>query len=87
MAYLRDFEKTLGEPATYDYPNYIAPFSVANEVWGEENFGRLLEIKSKYDPQCLFNRGRVFATTACVDKGLATTWVDKSVGGFIDIDA
>ncbi|KKY37727.1 putative fad binding domain-containing protein [Diaporthe ampelina] len=83
MAYLRDFEKGLGEPATYDYPNYIAPFSVASEVWGEDNFGRLLEIKSKYDPLCLFNRGRVFATAACVDKGLATTWVDKSVGGFI----
>ncbi|POS78752.1 FAD binding domain-containing protein [Diaporthe helianthi] len=83
MAYLRSFQEASGDPAVYDYPNYIAPFSVASEVWGEDNFARLLEIKAKYDPECLFNRGRVFATPACVQKGLATTWVDKSVGGFV----
>jgi hypothetical protein len=83
MAYLREFERAQGEPAIYDYPNYLAPFSIASEVWGEDNFVRLLDIKTKYDPQCLFNRGRVFATNACVEKGLATTWVSKSLGGFI----
>lgn len=53
--------------------NRSAPYSKASEVWGEDNFNRLLEIKTKYDPQCLFNRGRVIATDACVAKGLATT--------------
>jgi hypothetical protein len=50
-----------------------APYSKVSEVWGDENFQRLLLIKEKYDPDCLFNRGRVFATTACVAKDLANT--------------
>ncbi|KAI9739698.1 MAG: hypothetical protein M1834_006417 [Cirrosporium novae-zelandiae] len=73
MNYLRDFQNNLDMPPIYDYPNYIAPYSNTTEVWGKENFQRLLSIKEKYDPQCLFNRGRVFATTACVSKGLANT--------------
>lgn len=84
MAYLRDFQDGLGDAPVYDYPNYVAPYSLASEVWGEDNFNRLLTIKEKYDPQCLFNRGRVFATSACVSKGLATTWVNQSVGGYIE---
>lgn len=53
--------------------NSSAPFSKASEVWGPENFERLLTIKEKYDTDCLYNRGRVFATSACVAKDLATT--------------
>ncbi|GME36560.1 putative FAD binding domain protein [Neofusicoccum parvum] len=73
MSYLRDFQNGLDEPAIYDYPNYIAPYSKTAEVWSAENFQKLLEIKEKYDPQCLFNRGRVPATRACVAKGLSNT--------------
>jgi hypothetical protein len=54
-----------------------APYSKTAEVWGTENFARLLEIKEKYDPECLFNRGRVFATKACVEKGVANTFADS----------
>lgn len=84
MAYLRDFQDDLGDAPVYDYPNYVAPYSLASEVWGDDNFARLLTIKEKYDPDCLFNRGRVFATGACVSKGLATTYVNQSIGGFIE---
>lgn len=83
MAYLRDFQAELDTSPIYDYPNYIAPFSVASEVWGDDNFARLLTIKEKYDPLCLFNRGRVVATSACVSKGLATTYAKQSIGGFV----
>ncbi|KAK7730827.1 hypothetical protein SLS57_001662 [Botryosphaeria dothidea] len=76
MSYLRDFQNELDEPAIYDYPNYIAPYSKAEEVWGAENFKKLVEIKEKYDPECLFNRGRVPATKACVAKGLANTQLE-----------
>ncbi|KAK0650251.1 putative FAD-linked oxidoreductase YgaK [Lasiodiplodia hormozganensis] len=73
MAYLRDFQNGLDEPAIYDYPNYIAPYSKTEELWGAENFKKLLQIKEKYDPECLFNRGRVIATEACIAKGLSNT--------------
>ncbi|KAJ9156209.1 FAD-binding domain-containing protein [Pleurostoma richardsiae] len=74
MGYLRDFQNSyIDTPAIYDYPNYIAPHSVTEEVWGAENFKRLVGIKAKYDPQCLLNRGRVPDTQACVAKGLANT--------------
>lgn len=53
-----------------------APYSKAEEVWGAENFKKLVEIKEKYDPECLFNRGRVPATKACVAKGLANTQLE-----------
>lgn len=53
-----------------------APYSLASEVWGEDNFNRLVEIKEKYDPQCLFNRGRVIATDACKSKELANTYIE-----------
>lgn len=75
MSYLRDFQNELGEPAIYDYPNYVAPYSKAEEVWGVDNFNRLVQIKEKYDPLCLFNRGRVLASQACISKGLATTYL------------
>lgn len=77
MAYLRDFQNGLGEPDIYDYPNYIAQYSKTSEIWGEQNYKKLLEIKAKYDPECLFNRGRVIATDACVAKGLANTFADS----------
>lgn len=83
MAYLRDFQNGLGDAPVYDYPNYVAPYSLASEVWGD-NFDRLLTVKEKYDPSCLFNRGRVFATTACVSKGLATTYSNQSIGGYVE---
>lgn len=84
MSYLRDFQNDLDDAPIYDYPNYITPYSLASEVWGEDNFNRLLTIKEKYDSTCLFNRGRVFATDACVAKGLATTYVNQSIGGFVE---
>ncbi|KAK8220336.1 hypothetical protein IWZ01DRAFT_4019 [Phyllosticta capitalensis] len=77
MAYLRDFQNGLGEPEIYDYPNYIAQYSKTSEIWGEQNYKKLLDIKAKYDPECLFNRGRVIATDACVAKGLANTFADS----------
>lgn len=40
-----------------------------------DNFNRLVQIKEKYDPMCLFNRGRVLASQACISKGLATTYL------------
>lgn len=75
MGYLRDFQNSLSAPAIYDYPNYIAPHSVAEEVWGKKNFARLLQIKEKYDPLCLISRGRVPATEACVRKAVANTFL------------
>lgn len=83
MAYLRNFQDELDASPIYEYPNYIAPYSIASEVWGEDNFNRLVTIKEKYDPLCLLNRGRVIATNACVQKGLATTYANHSVGGFV----
>ncbi|KAF2771430.1 FAD-binding domain-containing protein [Teratosphaeria nubilosa] len=77
MGYLRDFQTGLNDPPIYDYPNYIAPYSVTEEVWSAENFKRLLEIKEKYDPECLFSRGRVPATSACVEKGFANTFLSS----------
>ncbi|KAK7544045.1 uncharacterized protein J3D65DRAFT_3627 [Phyllosticta citribraziliensis] len=77
MAYLRDFQNGLDEPEIYDYPNYIAQYSKTAEVWGEQNFKKLLDIKAKYDPECLLNRGRVISTDACVAKGLANTFADS----------
>lgn len=56
-----------------------APYSVASEVWGVDNFNRLVEIKGKYDPECLFNRGRVLATDVCKSKGLANTYANESM--------
>lgn len=82
-AYVREFQAELGDPPIYDYPNYIAPHSIASEVWGEANFNRMVTIKEKYDPLCLFNRGRVIATAACVQKGLATTYANYSTGGYV----
>ncbi|KAF8913671.1 FAD-binding domain-containing protein [Mucidula mucida] len=73
--YLRDFQASLDMPPIYDYPNYISPWSVTSEVWGEDNFNRLIAIKEVYDPDCLFNRGRVIPTTACTKKGLANTFL------------
>lgn len=52
---------------------YSAPYSKTEELWGAENFKKLLQIKEKYDPECLFNRGRVIATEACIAKGLSNT--------------
>lgn len=52
-----------------------APHSVTEEIWSTDNFNRLVEIKAKYDPQCLLNRGRVPNTQACVALGLANTSV------------
>lgn len=47
-----------------------APYSKPEEVWGVENFNRLVAIKEKYDPQCLMSRGVVIPTKACQSKGL-----------------
>lgn len=77
MGYLRDFQNGYSNTsAIYDYPNYIAPHSVTEEVWGSENFERLVSIKTLYDPQCLLNRGRVPDTVACVSKGLNNTSIE-----------
>ncbi|KAH5453984.1 hypothetical protein HBI24_246130 [Parastagonospora nodorum] len=75
MAYLREFQNGLGGAPIYDYPNYITPDSKPGEVWGADNYRRLTEIKEKYDPSCLLNRGRVPPTSACVEKGVANTFL------------
>lgn len=70
MDYLRSYQESLDAPPIYDYPNYLAPYSKPEEVWGVENFNRLVAIKEKYDPQCLMSRGVVIPTEACQSKGL-----------------
>ncbi|ROW04786.1 hypothetical protein VMCG_04891 [Cytospora schulzeri] len=65
MDYLRSYQESLNAPAIYDYPNYLAPYSKPEEVWGVDNFNRLVAIKEKYDPQCLMSRGVVISTKAC----------------------
>lgn len=54
-----------------------APYSKASEVWGTDNFNRLVEIKEKYDPDCLMSRGVVIPTTACKAKGLVNYSLDN----------
>ncbi|KAH8746957.1 hypothetical protein F5883DRAFT_437689 [Diaporthe sp. PMI_573] len=69
MPYLRTFQEGLNQPSIYDYPNFIK----VSEIWGQANYNRLVEIKQKYDPDCLLNRGRVFDTTSCKAKNLSNT--------------
>jgi len=54
--------------AIADYPNYISPSDAGNKVWGS-NVARLILIKTKYDPLCRINQGRVFASPSCLLKG------------------
>jgi FAD/FMN-containing dehydrogenase len=56
-----------------DYPNYIAGDVSGRRVWGK-NIPRLIDIKDKYDPECTLHTGRVFASKACVAKGVANVF-------------
>jgi FAD/FMN-containing dehydrogenase len=56
-----------------DYPNYIGRDVSGRRVWGK-NIPRLISIKDKYDPQCTLHTGRVFASKACVAKGVANVY-------------
>lgn len=62
-------EECVADPGNFN----SAPYSKIAEIWGATNFNRLVGIKEKYDPDCLFNRGRVFATKGCIAKKLANT--------------
>ncbi|RDW64827.1 6-hydroxy-D-nicotine oxidase [Coleophoma cylindrospora] len=77
MDYLREYQAGVDSAPIYDYPNYLAPYSKPSEVWGTDNFNRLVEIKEKYDPECLISRGVVIPTTACQSKGLVNYSLDN----------
>lgn len=62
---------------TYLLTIYRAPYSKPEEVWGVENFNRLVAIKEKYDPKCLLSRGVVIPTEACESKGLVNYALDN----------
>ena len=64
-----DHQSTVG-PFIADYPNYISPDAPGWRVWGN-NVQRLIDIKTKYDPECRIHNGRVFASRACVEGGWA----------------
>lgn len=53
-----------------NYPNYMSTGDSGRRVWGD-NVGRLIQLKAKYDPHCLFRNGRVFATDECRKGGWA----------------
>ena len=56
-----------------DYPNYISPGESGRRVWGD-NVRRLMELKQKYDPECLIRNGRVFASEGCIRGGWANVY-------------
>lgn len=66
-------QKAAGE-VIWDYPNYISPNESGSRVWGD-NLQRLFKVKQKYDPECTINRGRVFASKGCRNRGLANVFV------------
>lgn len=53
-----------------DYPNYISPGWTGRRVYGD-NMDRLMELKEKYDPKCLFSNGPVFGSPGCTRMGAA----------------
>jgi len=62
--YTRNYQKQLGGPPIYDYPNYLSPGTTGPQVYGK-NLERLEAIKQKYDPSCLLRHGPVFKSIGC----------------------
>ncbi|OAA69566.1 FAD binding domain protein [Cordyceps fumosorosea ARSEF 2679] len=58
-----------------NYPNYMAPGDGGCRVWGH-NVDRLIQVKEKYDPECLIRNGRVFASPGCLGGGWANVFSD-----------
>ena len=65
-----------------DYPNYwSAPTPVISKNGGWDgsryfgaNLGRLIQVKTKYDPKCLLRKGPTLATEACKKGGWASVF-------------
>ncbi|KAK3181494.1 hypothetical protein K4F52_007204 [Lecanicillium sp. MT-2017a] len=63
-----DKQQELGE-FLGDYPNYLCPVdNSGRRVWGE-NMEKLIEVKQKYDPECLIRNGPVLASQGCLSGG------------------
>ncbi|KAK2023009.1 FAD-binding domain-containing protein [Colletotrichum zoysiae] len=73
-----DHQSKVG-PFLADYPNYISPDSEGHRVWGD-NVQRLIDIKEKYDPDCIIAQGRVFASAGCTKRGKANIFAKSGSG-------
>lgn len=72
---VHEHQKSVG-PVLADYPNYISPDADGEQVWGN-NVQRLIDIKEKYDPECLLAAGRVFASPGCINRGKANIFAGE----------